>query len=151
NFASDDVDLIFANSTPSAIGAKQATSDIPIVFTSVTDAEIAGLVESNEDPGENVTGVVDLHHDQISKTVEFIDANFPDSTIGMIYNAGEENSVVQVDYVKEAVEGTGLDMEERTISTSAEVQQAASSLVGEADVFYIITDNTAVSALESII
>src|SRR5699024_7267802 len=136
---------------PSAIGAKQATSDIPIVFTSVTDAEIAGLVESNDDPGENVTGVVDLHPDQIKKTIAFIDSNFPDSTIGMVYNAGEENSVVQVDYVKEAIEGTSLDMQDRTISTSAEVQEAASSLVGEADVFYIITDTTAVSALVSII
>ncbi|HLQ71911.1 MAG TPA: ABC transporter substrate-binding protein [Bacillota bacterium] len=151
NFVSDDVDLIFANSTPSAMGAKQATSDIPIVFTSVTDAEIAGLVESNDEPGENVTGVVDLHPDQITRTIEFIDDNFPDSTIGMVYNAGEENSVVQVEYVKEALEGTTLDMTDRSISTSAEVQQAASSLVGEADVFYIITDNTAVSALESII
>src|SRR5699024_3330693 len=118
NFASDNVDLIFANSTPSAIGAKQATSDIPIVFTSVTDAEIAGLVDSNDAPGENVTGVVDLHPDQITKTVEFIDTHFPDSTIGMIYNAGEENSVVQVDYVKEAIEGTSLDMTDRSISTS---------------------------------
>lgn len=151
NFASDDVDLIFANSTPSAIGAKQATSDIPIVFTSVTDALIAGLVESNDDPGENVTGVVDLHPDQITETVNFIDSNFPDSTIGLIYNAGEENSVVQIDYVEDAIEGTSIDMKERTISTSAEVQEAATSLVGEADVFYIITDNTAVSALESII
>src|SRR5699024_1044973 len=64
---------------------------------------------------------------------------------------GEENSVVQIDYIEEAIEGTGLDMVERTVSSSSEVQQAASSLVGEADVIYIITDNTAVSALESII
>lgn len=151
NFASDDVDLIFANSTPSAMGAKQATTDIPIVFTSVTDAEIAGLVDDNDDPGENVTGVVDLHPDQINETVDFIDSNFPDSSIGLVYNAGEENSVVQIDYIEEAIEGTGLDMVERTVSSSSEVQQAASSLVGEADVIYIITDNTVVSALESVI
>lgn len=151
NFASDDVDLIFANSTPSATGAIQATSDIPIVFTSVTDAVIADLVDSNEDPGGNATGVVDLHPDQITETIDFIDSNFSGSTVGMIYNAGEENSAVQIDYAKEAIEGTSLDLKERTVSTSADVQEAASSLIGDADVFYIVTDNTAVEALDSII
>lgn len=151
NFVSDDVDLVFANSTPSAEGAKQATDDIPIVFTSVTDAVIAGLVDSNEEPGENVTGVTDMHPDQITETVDFIDSNFPDMSIGLIYNSGEENSVAQIDIVEEAVEDTGLDMTERTVSSSSEVQEAASSLVDEADVFYIINDNTVVSAIDSVV
>ena len=56
----DGVDLIFANSTPSATGLKSATSDIPIVFTSVTDAIGAELVASMEAPGGNVTGTVDF-------------------------------------------------------------------------------------------
>lgn len=151
NFVSDDVDLIFANSTPSAEGAKQATDDIPIVFTSVTDAVIADLVESNEDPGENVTGVTDMHPDQIKETVDFIESNFPDSSLGLIYNSGEENSEAQMDIVEEAIEDTSLDMTERTVSSSSEVQEAASSLVDEADVFYIINDNTVVSAIDSVV
>lgn len=150
-FVADGVDLIFANSTPSALGALQATSDIPILFTSVTDAVDAGLVPSMEEAGENITGVVDLHPDAIQETVNFIDTYFPDSTVGMVYNAGEQNSVAQVDAVKEAAEGTSLTIAERTVANSAEVQQAATTLVGEADVFYIITDNTVVSALESVV
>src|SRR5699024_3877464 len=70
NFVADDVDLIFANSTPSALGALNATSDIPILFTSVTDAVDAGLVDAMDSPGDNITGVVDLHPDSIAKTVE---------------------------------------------------------------------------------
>lgn len=153
NFVADEVDLIFANATPSAQGALQEAedTDIPIVFTSVTDAVEAELVEAMDQPGENITGVVDLHPESIEKTVEFIDQYFPDSTVGLIYNAGEQNSVVQVEQVNEVVEGTTLDTAERTVANSSEVQQAAESLVGEADVFFIVTDNTAVSALDIIV
>ncbi|MFZ3578874.1 ABC transporter substrate binding protein [Virgibacillus sp. DJP39] len=151
NFVADNVDLIFANSTPSALGAVQATSDIPIVFTSVTDAVGAGLIKSMEEPGGNVTGVLDLHPGAIQSTVEFIEANFEGANVGLIYNAGEQNSVTQIEAVKEAVKGTSLSISERTVASSAEVQQAASTLVGEADVFYIVTDNTVVSALESVV
>src|SRR5690625_3689241 len=150
SFVADDVDLIFANSTPSALGALNATSDIPILFTSVTDASDLGI-EAMDEPGGNITGVVDLHPDDIQETVEFIDTYFPDSTVGLIYSAGEQNSVTQIEAVQEAAEGTSLDFSERTVSTSAEVQQAAQSLSEDADVFYIITDNTVVSALDSVV
>ncbi|AXI10755.1 BMP family ABC transporter substrate-binding protein [Oceanobacillus sp. 143] len=150
-FVADEVDLIFANATPSALGALQATTEIPIVFTSVTDAVGAGLVPSMEEAGGNVTGVVDLHPDAIKETVKFIDANFPDAKVGMVYNAGEQNSVSQVDAVKAAAEETSIEIVERTVANSAEVQQATTTLVGEADLLYIITDNTVVSALESVV
>lgn len=150
-FVADQIDLIFANSTPSALGARQATTDIPIVFTSVTDAVDAGLVPSMDEAGENITGVVDLHPEQIDETVRFIDEYFEGAKVGMVYNAGEQNSVNQVEDVKEAAEGTSLTIVERTVANASEVQQAAQSLSGEADVFYIITDNTVVSALDSVV
>ncbi len=151
NFVADQVDLIFANSTPSALGAVQATEDIPIVFTSVTDAVEAGIVESMEQPGGNATGVVDLHPDAIKNTVQFIADNFDDAQVGLIYNAGEQNSVTQIEAVKKAADGTNLSFAERTVANSAEVQQATQTLVSKVDVFYIITDNTVVSALDSVV
>lgn len=151
NFVADDVDLIFANSTPSAQGALQATDDIPIIFTSVTDAVGAGLIEALDQPGDNITGVVDLHPDSIEMTIGFIEDYFPDSTVGLIYNSGEQNSVAQIEAVEAAIEGTNLEAATRSVSTSAEVQQAAETLIGEADVFFIITDNTVVSALETVV
>ncbi|GGM40815.1 ABC transporter substrate-binding protein [Paraliobacillus quinghaiensis] len=150
-FVADNVDLIFANATPSAQAAYQATKDIPILFTSVTDGVEAGLVESMDQPGDNITGVMDLHPDAISNTVSFIETYFEGATVGVIYNAGEQNSVSQIDLVKEAIDGTSLNLVERTVSTSAEVQQSATSLVGDADVFYIVTDNTVVTALEAVV
>ncbi|MDY0409601.1 ABC transporter substrate-binding protein [Virgibacillus soli] len=151
NFVADGVDLIFGNATPSAMGALQATNDIPIVFTSVTDAVGAGLVKSMDEPGENITGVVDLHPDAIKETVLFIDKYFNSAAVGLIYNAGEQNSIAQIDAVKEAAEGTSLSFVERTVANSAEVQQAATTIVGDADVLYIVTDNTVVSALDSVV
>ncbi|KZM55470.1 ABC transporter substrate-binding protein [Aeribacillus pallidus] len=151
NFVGDNVDLIFANATPSALAVANATKDIPIVFTSVTDPVGAGLVKEMENPGGNVTGTTDTHPDAIPKTVKFIDQYLDGKRIGMIYNSGEQNSVAQIDLVKKATEGTDLKIVEASVSTSAEVKQAAESLVGKVDCFYIITDNTVVSALDSVI
>ena len=151
NFVADDVDLIFANSTPSALGALNATDDIPILFTSVTDAVDAELVSSMDEPGDNITGVVDLHPDAIEKTIEFIDEYFEGAKVGLIYNAGEANSVAQIEAVQEAAEDTSITLSERTVSNSSEVQQAASTLAGDVDLFYIVTDNTVVSALDVVV
>ncbi len=151
NFVGDQVDLIFANSTPSALGALNATKEIPIVFTSVSDPVGAKLVPSMETPGGNITGTTDMHPDAIPNMVKFIDENYHDKTVGVIYNSGEQNSVSQIDLVKDAIKGGSLKLAEATVSTSAEVKQATESLIGKADVFYVITDNTVVSALESVV
>ncbi|GLY09728.1 ABC transporter substrate-binding protein [Pseudobacillus badius] len=151
NFAGDKVDLIFANSTPSATGALNATKDIPIIFTSVTDPKAAGLVKDTEKPGGNITGTTDLHPDAIPKTIEFMSKEFKGKRVGVIYNAGEQNSVAQVESVKKVMEKNGLKLVPVTVSSSSEVKQAAESLAGKADMIYIVTDNTVVSALESVV
>ena len=146
----ENVDLIFANSTPSAQAVKGLTTEIPIVFTSVTDAVSAELIESMESPGGNVTGTMDLHPDTITKMIDFI-TQLGLSKVGMVYNAGEPNSVVQVTAVKEAASAKGIEIFEASATTSADVRQATESLLGKVDSFYIITDNTVVTALESVI
>ncbi|USK58710.1 ABC transporter substrate-binding protein [Peribacillus asahii] len=151
NLVSDKVDLIFANSTPSALGAKNATGDIPIVFTSVTDPIEAELVTSLEKPGANVTGTTDSHPDAIANTVKFIAEELGAKTIGTVYNAGEKNSIVQVDNMKAEAKKLGVKVSEASVSTSADVKKAAESLIGKVDAFYIVTDNTVVSALESVV
>ncbi|MEL3960080.1 ABC transporter substrate-binding protein [Lysinibacillus endophyticus] len=151
NLVNEGVDLIFANSTPSAQAVKGATSDIPIIFTSVTDAVGAQLIDSMEAPGGNVTGTVDLHPDTIANTVAFLKDELGAKTVGTVYNTGEQNSVAQVDQVRALLEEAGLKLEEAAVSTSAEVKQATESLIGKVDSLYIITDNTVVSALESVV
>lgn len=151
NFVGDKVDLIFANATPSATSALNATKDIPIIFTSVTDPVGSGLVKSFDQPGDNITGTTDNHPEGTAKTINFITEEVKAKEIGVIYNSGEQNSVVQVEEVKKLAEDKGSKLVEVSVSTSAEVKQAAESLVGRVDAIYIPTDNTVVSALESVI
>ncbi|HSH25623.1 MAG TPA: ABC transporter substrate-binding protein [Massilibacterium sp.] len=151
NLVGENVDLIFANATPSAQAAVNATSDIPIVFTSVTDAVGAKLVDSMEKPGGNATGTVDMHPDAIPKTMQFISKEMDAKKVGMIYNAGEQNSVAQVEVAKKEAKKESIEIVERSVAVSSEVQTAVESLVGKVDVFYIITDNTVVSAMESVV
>lgn len=150
-FVADQVDLIFANSTPSTLGALNATSEIPIVFASVSDPVSAGLVAALDQPGENITGVIDLHPDFTQKTVEFIEANFPEAKVGYIYNTGEANSVSQFEAIQAIIDNTNLELVSKTVATSAEVKQAAESLIGSVDVFLMTTDNTVVQGLGSLV
>lgn len=147
---SENVDLIFANSTGSAQAAKSATADIPIIFTSVTDAVGAELIETMASPGANVTGTIDLHPETMPKTMAFL-KELGVKNVGMVYNAGEQNSVAQITTAKELAAKEGLTIVEATAATSAEVKQAAESLLGKVEAYYIITDNTVVNALESVI
>ncbi|MEH7391524.1 ABC transporter substrate-binding protein [Bacillus sp. JJ1474] len=151
NFVGDKVDLIFANATPSTVSALNATKDIPILFTSVTDPVGAGLVEALDKPGDNITGTTDNHPDGTAKTIHFITEEIGAKNIGVIFNSGEQNSEVQADAVRELAEQKGAKVVEATVSTSAEVKQAAESLIGRVDAIYVPTDNTVVSALESVI
>ncbi|MGO1255293.1 ABC transporter substrate-binding protein, partial [Microbacterium gubbeenense] len=148
-FASDDLDLVFTVATPAAQAATQAILDTPVLFTAVTDAEAAGLVDSNEAPGANVTGTSDLNPvaDQLALLAEIA----PDAkTVGVVYSSGEVNSEVQVDLAKEAAADLGLTIKEATVSNSSEVQQATQSL-GDVDAIYVPTDNTVVSGIAALI
>src|SRR5699024_5265646 len=127
------------------------TEDIPMLFTSVADAVGAELVDAMEEPGRNAPGGVDLHPHAIKQTVKSMDENYEYANVNLIYRAGEKNSVTQIEAVQDAMEGTSLSAEEKTVSNSSEVQQAADSLAGSVDLFYIITDNTVVSALDAVV
>lgn len=144
-------DVVLAIATPGAQAAVQKIHDRPIVFTGVTDPVDAGLVKDlqNSD-GKNVTGMSDFS--PMDKHVALIQEIVPSTkTIGVIYNAGEPNSVALVSALRENVAKAGLSLEEATIVNSSGVYQAAKSLIGRCDVVYIPTDNTAISALESAI
>jgi putative tryptophan/tyrosine transport system substrate-binding protein len=151
-FVSDKDDLILAISTPSAQAAAKATKDIPILFTAITDPLGAKLVHSLDKPGGNITGTSDTHPDAIKKTMMSIKEFFPKAKkVGVIYNSGEQNSVVNVKNAVAIMQDNGLEAVKATASNSSEVKQAADSLVGRVDVIYIPKDNTVVSALESVI
>jgi ABC transporter substrate binding protein. len=153
NFVAAGVDLIFANATPSAQAAAGETKSngIPVVFTSVTDPVGAQLVRSMESPGGNVTGTADMHPDAIPLTVKFIREQMGVKRIGTIYNAGEQNSVKQIEIIRETIRGSDVELVEKTVANSSEIRQAADSLAGNVDCIFIVTDNTVVEGLEAVI
>jgi putative ABC transport system substrate-binding protein len=152
-FVTDKVDLILAIATPTAQACVQAAegSDIEIVFGSVTDPVAAGLVASWDSPGGSVTGISDWA--DVGTQIQLVVDIVPDAQkLGVIYNAGEVNSKVQVDELKKVAPGLGItEIVEATAATSADVLAAAQSLVGRVDVIWIPTDNTVVSAFESVV
>jgi len=147
-FASGDADLFYAIATPSAQSLAQVITDRPIVFAAVTDPVSAGLVDEWENPGGNITGVSDMN--PMDGQLNLIQEVLPDvQTVGIVYSSGEVNSEVQVDQAKAVADELGIEIVTATVTNSAEVQQAAQSL--DVDAFLIPTDNTVVSAAESVI
>lgn len=136
----DNVDLIFANATPAAQAVAGKTTEIPIVVTSVTDPESAGLVNANDNPGTNVTGTSDLT--PVEAQINLLKELFPGAaTVGILYTGNEDNSIFQADLAKKACEEIGLAYEEYTVSDSSTVQSTVESMIGKVDVGYIPTDN----------
>lgn len=149
-FATDELDLILGIATPTTQAMVKAEKTTPIVFTAVTDPVGAGLVKDAEAPEANVTGVSDML--PVEPHLELIKKIVPDvKTIGVLYNAGETNSVFLVEAEKKTAEAMGIKVIEATASNSSEVQAAAKSLTGRVDAISVLTDNTIVSALETVI
>nr|WP_245587800.1 ABC transporter substrate-binding protein [Desulfovibrio inopinatus] len=146
----ENPNLVLAIATPSAQACAQKIKDIPVLFSAVSDPVSAGLVKSFEKPGSNVTGMSDMS--PVDKQMELIKTIVPGlKTLGVIYNAGEANSVAQIDLVKSECKKLGIGVEEATVANSSGVYQAAQSLIGKCQAVYIPLDNTVVSALESAI
>lgn len=149
-FKDDKVDIIVAIATPTAQAALQVNQDIPIIINAVTDPVAANLAKSWESSGNNVTGMSDAAPNK--QQVELIPRFLPGAkNVGTIYNAGEANSVVQIEVAKGVCKEIDLNLIEVTVSNSSEVLMAAQSLAGRVDAIYVVTDNTVVSALESVI
>ena len=149
-FVNDKVNLICAIATPAAQTVANATKDIPIVGTAITDYQGAKLVASNNEPKGNVTGTSDMN--PIKEQIDLLMKIAPNAkTIGTIYCSSEVNSEVQVKAMKEYAESRGLRVEVATISTVNDIQQAAQSLVGKVDIFYEPTDNIIASAMPTLV
>ncbi len=153
SFVSEKVDLILAIAAPSAQACAQAAKNtgIPIVFGSVTDPVAAGLVESWDNPGDDVTGI--SHWADVATQIQLILDIVPNvKKLGVVYNAGEVNSVVQVNELKNVAPGLGItSVVEATAATTADVMTAAQSLVGGVDAVWVPTDKTVVAALEAVV
>lgn len=150
NFVSKDKDLIFAIATGCAQSAYNATKEIPIVFSSVTDPVAAGIVESLEASNTNVTGTTDII--PVEQQLKLVKLFKPETKkIGIIYNTSEVNSEIQVKALKQACIENGYEFVQRGVSATNEVQQAMASLADNIDLLFVPTDQLVVSSLPVIV
>lgn len=139
-------DYIFAIATPAAQAVANVVTDIPVYFSSVTDPVDAGLVESLEKPGGNVTGTTD--GGPITEQVDLLLSIVPEAErIGIIYNSGETNSLGEATKAADYIESLGKEPVVSTVTSTNDISQAMSALVSEVDAIFTVTDNTIASAM----
>lgn len=152
-FTTDKVDLIHAIATPTAQAVLKTGTDIPIVFSGITDPIKGGIVPGDSAPGKktgnNVTGVSDPWpvRLQLETYAKFVPQA---KKWGTIYNPAEANSVSHIQTMREAAKALGLELIEAHARNSSEVQAATESLVGKVQAINITSDNTSVASFASI-
>ncbi|MFC2081844.1 ABC transporter substrate-binding protein [Candidatus Bipolaricaulota bacterium] len=154
NFQAQNVDLVVAIATPTAMAAVEVFrgTEVPVIYGAVTDPVGAELVLSATDPSgnENVTGVSDMI--PVEAHLRLLKDLSPDIvTIGIVYNPGEENSVTLTNMALASAPMVGVAIVTATADSTANVPLAAQSLVGRVDAYYVTTDNTVVSAIDSVL
>ena len=152
DFAVDGVDLMVGVATPVAVQMQADTADnqIPVVFSAVSDPVGAGLVDSLEAPGSNLTGTSDYL--DTNSIMNLIFAAQPDADkIGLLYDQGQDSSVAPIAAAKAYLDSKGIAYVERTGTTVDEVMLAADALVADGvDAVFTPTDNTIMTAELSI-
>ncbi len=144
DFIASDVDLMVGVATPVAMAMQAATEDnkIPVIFAAVSDPLSAGLVDSLDKPGHNISGTSDFL--DTNAVMNLIFAQDPDaSKIGLLYNVSEDSSATPIAAAKEYLTAKGVSYVERTGTTVDEVMIAAQALIADGvDAIFTPTDNT---------
>ena len=141
-FVASEVDLIMANATPALQAAAAATTEIPILGTSVTEYGVALEIDNfSGTVGGNISGTSDLA--PLDQQAAMVKEWFPDAEIvGLLYCSAEANSKYQVDVVKAELEKLGYTCELFSFSDSNDLAAVTESAVAKCDVIYVPTDNT---------
>ncbi len=143
------IKAIIPIATPVATVAASSFSDIPIVFSAVSDPIGAGLVTSLEKPTGNITGTSD--EIQISSLIDkAIEVNPQLKTIGYIYNAAEQNSITNKKKIDSYCKEKGISIIEKTIANSSEITEIANSIVGSIDALIVTDDNTVANGMTAL-
>lgn len=146
-FVNGKVDMIFAIATPAVQAAYNATKDIPIVFTAVTDPVAAEVASEWASSGNNVTGTSDMV--PMDEQLELLTSLVPDiKTLGVVYNTSEANSLIQVQELKRQAEKLNISIKEISVTNVSEIDQNLSAALGSIDALYAPTDNTIASAYD---
>ncbi|GAA5351132.1 ABC transporter substrate binding protein [Streptococcus uberis] len=139
-------DVVLAIATPSAQSLATVSTETPVLFTAVTDPLSANLVKSIKKPGGLITGTSDQA--PIDKQVDLLKQALPQAKkVGILYTSSERNSEVQVKEAEKELKKAGYEIVKKGISSSNDVQDAATSLMQTSDALFVPTDNTVASTM----
>ncbi len=148
-FISDGDDAIITIATSAAQCAASATSEIPIIFSAVTDPVESDLMSDLNKPDGNVTGVSD--YIDVAAIFSLAEELTPDvKSYGFVYNMGEVNSVSVINDAKAYLTEKNIPYVEAYVPNIGEVTTAVQSLVGKVDAFFLPIDNTVASAMSNV-
>lgn len=152
SFVSQKVDLICAIATPSAMSAYNSCmkTEIPVIYTAVSDPVAAGLANDDGTSVGNVTGTSDAL--PVTNQLEMIREILPEAEkIGILYTTSETNSESTIAEYKKYAADYGFEIVDSGINTIADVPMAAADLASRVDCITNLTDNTVVSALQTVL
>ena len=148
DLVADNVDVIIPIATPAALIMQTATEEnqIPVVFSAVSDPVSAGLVNSLDAPGSNVTGTSDALN--VEAVIDLMLAANPDlKKLGLLYDQGQDSSKSAIASAEAYCKEKGIEVVEKTGTTNDEVALAADALIAAGvDAVFTPTDNTVMTA-----
>ena len=144
NYKADKKDLVFGIATPSAQALVNNISDIPVLFSAVTDPASAKLLNSN------VTGTSDKLENVVAQLDLLLKIKPGVKKIGVLYNPSEQNSAVQVQEIQKIAKQKNIEVVLQGINNFGELAQATKNLLGSTDALYLPTDNLVVSGMNLI-
>ena len=146
----DNNDILVGITTPATLSLSNATKDKPIIMAGITYPVEAGLIKSEDKPGNNITGVSD--RTPIKQQLEIMKKVLPKmKKVGILYTASEDNSVKQAQEAEKLAKELGLEVKVSSIANTNDIQQVTESLASETDAIFVPIDNTIASAMSTVV
>jgi putative ABC transport system substrate-binding protein len=140
-FVRHRVDIIVTSGVPAILAAKQATSEIPIVFAVAADPVGAGLVASLANPGGNVTGLSNQSADLAGKRLQLLRELIPTlRRVAIIANVANSDGALETHDVEAASRALGLEVKNLPVRKTEDIEPALGSLGGLVDALYVVAD-----------
>ena len=147
---SDKNNLLVGITTPATLSLSNATKDKPIIMAGITYPVEAGLIKSENNPGNNITGVSD--RTPIKQQLEVMKQILPKmKKVGILYTASEDNSVKQAQEAEKLAKELGLEVKVSTVANTNDIQQVTETLAAETDAIFVPIDNTIASAMATVV
>ena len=147
---SEKNDILVGITTPATLSLANVTKDIPIVMAGITYPVEAGLIASEDKPGNNITGVSD--RTPIKQQLELIKQIIPNlKTLGLLYTSSEDNSIKQIEETKKYAKELGINIKLASIANTNDIQQVTESLASEVNAIFVPIDNTIASAMATVV